>query len=207
VERASARFIMDHCMCRRGEDCQAYPQDFGCLFLGDGAAQIDPALGRSASVDEALAHVGQAMEIGLMPVIVHAAFDSWVLGIPYRRTLSVCFCCECCCAVHQGLKLGPRSFWNTVLRLPGLRVTVGPECVACGACSDVCYVRAISLNNGRAHVGEPCKGCGRCAAMCPTGAITLRVADESEILGRLLARIEQQADIGPQECPARSQDR
>jgi UDP-glucose 4-epimerase len=207
VERASARFIMNDCMCRRGENCQTYPQDFGCLFLGDGATKIDPALGRSASVNEAMAHVQQAMETGLVPIIVHAAFDSWVLGVPYRRTLSVCFCCDCCCAVHQGLKLGPRSFWDTVLRLPGLQVTVGPECVYCGACTDVCYVRAISLNNGRAHVGELCKGCGRCAAVCPTGAIKLRVADDGEILGRLLARIERQAHIGPKEQSAHSPDR
>jgi ferredoxin len=197
VERASARFIMNECMCRRGENCQVYPHDLGCLFLGDGAAEVAPTLGRVVGVDEALAHIQRATEIGLVPLVVHAAFDAWVLGTPYHRMLTVCFCCDCCCAIRQGLRLGPPTFWDTVVRLPGLTVTVGPECVGCGACADVCYVRAISLNNGRAHIGEQCKGCGRCASVCPTGAITLSVADDVDVLGRLLARIKRCTDIGP----------
>ena len=196
VERASTRVIMDECICRRGGNCQTYPQDLGCLFLGDGAAEIHPTLGRPASVDEALAHMQRAMEIGLVPLIVHAAFDALTLGIPYGRMLAVCFCCDCCCAVYQGLRLGPPAFWDTVVRLPGLTVSVGLDCVGCGTCVDVCPVRAISLNNGSARIGEQCKGCGRCVDVCPTGAITLRVADGVDVLGDLLVRIEQQTDIG-----------
>jgi len=196
VERASARFILGECMCRRGENCQAYPQDLGCLFLGDGVTKINPAMGRLADVDEALAHVQEAMDIGLVPLVVHADFDSWMLGVPNRRMLTVCFCCDCCCAVRQGLRLGPPTFWDTVVRLPGLTVAIGPECVGCGACVDVCYVRAISLDDGRAHISEQCKGCGRCVAVCPNGAITLRVAEDVDILACLLARIERCTDIG-----------
>ena len=197
VEQASTRFIMNDCMCRRGENCQSYPQDLGCLFLGDGAIGIDPSLGRLTSVDGALAHVQQAMEIGLVPLVVHASFDAWVLGIPYHRILTVCFCCDCCCAVRMGLRLGPPSFWDTVVRLPGLTVTVGPECVGCGECVDVCHVQAISLSDGRAHINDQCKGCGRCVAACPVGAIALRVDNDVDVLGRLLTRIEQRTSIGP----------
>ncbi len=196
VERARVRFILDECMCRRGENCQTYPHDLGCLFLGDGAAEINPALGRLASVDEALAHVQRAMDVGLVPLVVHAAFDAWVLHIPHERMLTVCFCCDCCCAVRQGLRLGPPSFGETVVRLPGLRVTVGPECVACGQCVEVCHVRAISLHNGRAHISDQCKGCGRCAAVCPTGAITLHLAEDVDVRGSFIAGIDQLTDIG-----------
>lgn len=197
VARASARFILDECMCRRGENCQAYPQGLGCLFLGDGAAEISPAMGRPASVDEALAHARQAMDAGLVPLIVHASFDAWLLGIPYRRMLAVCFCCDCCCTVRQGLRLGPAAFWETVVRLPGLAVNVGPECTGCGACVAVCHVGALSLAEGMARVDEGCKGCGRCAAACPAGAITLRLAEDVDVLDRLLERIEQRTEIGP----------
>jgi ferredoxin len=197
VSRASARFILNECMCRRGENCQAYPQELGCLFLGDGAAAINPAMGRPASVDEALAHVQRAMDLGLVPLIVHASFDAWLLGIPYRRALAVCFCCDCCCTVRQGLRLGPAAFWETVVRLPGLAVAADADCTGCGACVEVCHVGAISLVDGMARIGEQCKGCGRCAATCPAGAITLRLAEDVDVLDRLIERIEQRTDIGP----------
>jgi ferredoxin len=197
VARASTRFILDDCMCRRGEKCQTYPPELGCLFLGDGAAEIDPAMGRPASVDEALAHVQRAMEVGLVPLIVHASFDAWLLGIPYRRMLAVCFCCDCCCTVRQGLRLGPAAFWETVVRLPGLAVAVGDACTGCGACVEACHVGTIFVDDGTAHIGEQCKGCGRCAALCPAEAITLRLVEDVDVLDRLMERIEQRTDIGP----------
>jgi ferredoxin len=196
VERVSTRFLLSECMCRRGENCHSYPQDLGCLFLGDSAAEIAPTMGRPVDAAEALAHVQRAMEIGLVPLVIHAAFDAWVLGIPYDRTLAICFCCDCCCTVRQGLRLGPPAFWDTVVRLPGLTVAVGPECVGCGACVDACHVRAISLDDGQAHIGDHCKGCGRCAAVCPIGAITLHLAEDVDVLDHLLTRIEQRTNVG-----------
>jgi ferredoxin len=196
LERASARFIKNECLCRRAENCQTYPQDVGCIFLGDGAAEINPAMGRLVNVGEAMAHVRRAMEIGLVPLIVHSSLDAWMLGIPYRRMLAVCLCCDCCCTVREGLRLGPPAFWDTVLRLPGLTVSVGPGCVGCGTCVGVCHVSAISLDGGRAHIGERCKGCGRCAAVCPNGAITLRLADDVDVLDCLRTWIEQRTYIG-----------
>ena len=92
--------------------------------------------------------------------------------------------------------MGPPSFRDTVLRLPGLRVTVGPACVGCGTCVDVCHVRAIAVENGHVRIGDQCKGCGRCATVCPTGAITLRLADDVDVVGDLLAHVEQRVHIG-----------
>ncbi len=196
IQQASARCIMNECLCRRGQGCQAYPHDFGCLFLGDGAARIHPDLGRLVSVDEALAHVDQAAELGLTPLIAHQVFDAYLLGIPYRRMLAICFCCECCCGIYQSIRQGPHNFWDAVVPMPGVSVTVGPECIHCGRCLPVCQVQAIVLNNGRAQIGPQCKGCGRCAAVCPTGAIHLRIEGETEVQEHLLARIERRTDIG-----------
>ncbi len=196
VSQASARTILNECMCRRGEGCRAHPQELGCLFLGDGAAAIDRSMGQRASVDEAMAHVQRALETGLVPLVVHAAFDAWMLGIPYRRTLAVCFCCDCCCTVRQGLRLGPPAFWDTVVRLPGLTVAVGLECTGCGLCTDVCPTGAISLNGGAAQISDSCKGCGRCAMVCPAEAITLRVAENVDVLDCLIVRIGRRTEIG-----------
>jgi len=197
VRRASARTILNECICRRGEGCNIYPHEIGCLFLGQGAAQIDSALGRPVGEVEALDHAQRAMDAGLVPLVVHAAFDAWMLGIPYKRMLAICFCCDCCCSVRQGLRLGPPAFWDTVVRLPGLEVVVGEGCTGCGTCVEVCPAAAVELIGDRAQVGEACKGCGRCVAACPNGAITMQLAEEVDVLARLLARVEARTQIGP----------
>jgi ferredoxin len=195
ISQASHRFVLDECMCRTAEKCRTYPPQIGCLFLGSGVTRISPTMGRPVTVDEALAHARRAIEIGLVPLVVHAAFDAWILGIPYRQTLAVCFCCDCCCTVRHGLRTGPPAFWETVVRLPGLSVSAGPDCAGCGLCVDLCPVGAISLVEGTARIGADCKGCGRCAALCPNGAIALHLAADEDILAQLLARIEQRTDI------------
>ncbi len=201
IERASARVVLSECLCRRGENCLVHSHQLGCLFLGEGATQINPTMGRVVAVDEALDHAQQAIESGLVPLIAHSAFDAWVLGIPYRRTLAICFCCECCCSIRQVLRLGPPAFWDTVIRVPGLALHVGPACTGCGQCTDVCPVGAISLQHGRASVASSCKGCGRCAALCPSGAISLLLDEQTDTLGQLQARIAQRTNIGPPAQP------
>lgn len=197
LSSTDARFLMNECMCRRGENCQTHPQDFGCLFLGEGASQISPSMGRLVDEAEALAHVERGMALGLVPLVVHTTFDALTLGVPFRRILGVCFCCECCCAVQQGLRLGPPAFWDIVVRLPGLAVETNGECVACGACLEACYVGAISLASGRARIdADVCKGCGRCLSVCPTGAISLRMDESVDPWGQLVDRIRRRTDIG-----------
>jgi UDP-glucose 4-epimerase len=197
IRHTSTRVVMHECMCRRGENCQTYPQDLGCLYLGDGAARISSSMGRQVDADEAIAHVQEAMAMGLVPLVVHTSFDALTLGIPYRRMLGICFCCDCCCTVRQGLRLGPPAFWDIVVPLPGLAISVNGDCVGCGACTETCYVEAISLSDGRAHVDDTlCKGCGRCLVACPTGAISMRLDNEADTLERLVARITRRTDIG-----------
>jgi ferredoxin len=195
VERATVRFLMDHCLCRKGENCQTYPQEVGCLFLGDAAAEIDPSMGAIVSVGAALAHMEHAMSLGLVPLVAHNAFDAWLLGIPYHRMLTICFCCDCCCSIRQSLRHGPPAFWETVTRVPGLTVQVGAGCVGCGTCAGVCPVRAITIRDGRACIAEVCKGCGRCIDTCPNAAITLYLDEEADPLGHLLAEIESRTEI------------
>ena len=201
IERASARTILHHCPCRQGEHCQTYPRDIGCLLLGDGGAAIDRARGRPASVEEALAHVEHATAAGLVPTILHSAFDAYLFDIPYRKMLAICFCCDCCCTIRHGLRLAPEAYLDTVQRLPGLTVRAGSACVGCGACASACPTEAISFVEGPAgmvaHVDDDlCVGCGRCVGVCPHQAMALCWDGEGDVLERLLSRIKDRTDIG-----------
>ena len=189
VEQASVRSVLTQCVCRRGEDCQHYPQDLGCLFLGNGAADLHPTLGSQVSVEETMRHVRRATDLGLVPVVVQSVFDELMFGVPYRRTFIVCFCCDCCCAVIRGLRDGPRAFGDRIGRLPGLTVSVGPECVGCRLCVEVCYVKAISILDRRAVIDGRCKGCGRCSEVCPIRAIQLQVNTETGDLENVVTQM------------------
>jgi len=196
LARASHRVVLNECLCRRGEGCHAYPIDLGCLFLGGRAALKKTTLGRAVSVAEGQAHIERALAAGLLPTIVHASLDAFVLQLPFRKMLTVCFCCDCCCTIRKGLRMAPEVVGNTVTRLPGLTVSAGDACVGCGTCIDACPVGAIALVDGRAVIGAACKGCGRCAALCPTGAITLDLDAEADPRAQLWSLVEARTDIG-----------
>ena len=98
--------------------------------------------------------------------------------------------------MRKGLRSGPTEFGDTVLRFPGLRVEVGPECNGCGVCLDLCHVSAIHLEDGRAVIDEACKGCGRCAAACPQDAIRLNLDDGAHVMDHLSALVEERTAIG-----------
>jgi UDP-glucose 4-epimerase len=197
VQQASARFIMTECMCRSHEGCQNHPTNLGCLFIGDGAAQIHPSMGKLCSVEEAQGHIQRGIEEGLYPLIAHTMIDAVTLGIPYTRMLTVCFCCECCCAVHNVLRNGPKSLLHVVQPLPGLRVFVDEKCVVCGNCLESCPVRAITFVQNNVEISEECKGCGICMNACPCGAIRMEIKNQVDLIINFTERIKSYADVFP----------
>ena len=198
VERSSTRFIMNECVCRSKEHCQSHPIDLGCLFLGDGAARIHSSMGRLCDADEAKEHIERGMQAGLYPLIAHTVVDAFTLGIPYKRMLTVCFCCECCCLVQRGLRKGPASIMNVVQPLPGLKVTISDACASCGDCVDTCPVGAISLNHHGAEINGECKGCGICLNACPNSAILMEMDGKTDLLAAFAVRMKGYADITSQ---------
>ncbi len=48
-------------------------------------------------------------------------------------------------------------------------------CIGCGACTGVCPVEALSLDDeGKSECdADLCISCGACAGTCPVGAITV----------------------------------
>jgi len=47
------------------------------------------------------------------------------------------------------------------------------ECVACGACQDVCPENAITMNDIAVIDNDKCVECGACVDECPNAAIKL----------------------------------
>ncbi|MDD3492245.1 MAG: 4Fe-4S binding protein [Candidatus Thermoplasmatota archaeon] len=193
VEEASHRWIMNFCICRDANQCWDYPQELGCLFLGEASQHIDPRLGRPASREEALEHLRKCREAGLVHLIGRNKLDAaWLKVEPEDRLMTICNCCPCCC-LWLMLPHLDEEISSKVAKMPGVEVTVGPECTGCGTCVEVCFMGAITLEDGRAVIGADCRGCGRCAELCPQGAIEVSISQEA--LDRARDRIASRVDI------------
>ncbi len=197
IEKASYRWIMDYCICRDGDNCQHYPHDLGCIFLGDAVLNISSKIGHLASKDEALTHARRARDLGLVNLIGRDRIDNiWSGAKPFGRLMTICHCCPCCCLFRVLPDLDPVNRAK-VTRMPGVRVWVNAQdCIGCGACeSQGCFVEAIKVSGGRAQISQECRGCGRCVEACPQKAIHLNIED-SGYLQKQIARISGLVDIG-----------
>ena len=182
IEKANYHWIMDGCICREAGVCKDYPTDLGCLFLGETAMGINPALGRSVTREDALEHVERCREAGLVHLIGRNRLDTvWLNVRPGERLLTICNCCPCCCLwsilPHLDARIGDR-----ITKMPGVSVRVTDGCVGCGTCAEgVCFTDAIRMEGGRASIGHLCRGCGRCVDVCPNEAIELTVDSDRSV--------------------------
>lgn len=180
VDEANHLFIMDKCFCREADQCEDYPIDIGCVFMGEAVHKINPKLGHLATRDEVHSHLARAREAGLVHMIGRNRIDYVWMGVgPYGKLLTICNCCPCCC-LWRVLPDLPEEIRGNVRAMSGVTVTVTDRCVGCGTCAaDVCFVDAIKMVDGRAVITDACLGCGRCVEICPTHAIELSVADDA----------------------------
>ncbi|MBN2026668.1 MAG: 4Fe-4S binding protein [Actinobacteria bacterium] len=193
INEACYHVILDYCLCRKGNDCQEYDIDIGCIFVGEGAREISPEVGRHVGREEALMHHRRAVAEGLIPVVGKVKIDAMGLGVKnYNRLMTICHCCPCCC-LTGGIHYAPRDVREILVRLEGVKVEVTGDCNACGRCVDACIFKQIEIVDGIAVVGEECKGCSRCATACPVDAITITVDNPGyidECIDRISAYVE-----------------
>ncbi|MFO8018909.1 MAG: 4Fe-4S binding protein [Promethearchaeia archaeon] len=177
IKRTGYHWIMNFCICRRSMQCENYPINYGCLFLGKGILEINPKLGRRVTEQEALNYVDKCRKEGLVHMIGRNRLDAQWLGVQKgKRLLSICNCCECCCLWRITPRLHP-SLGRNIKKMSGVRVRVTNKCVGCGTCSEVCFVNAIKIKKNKAIITEGCRGCGRCVEICPQRAIQLSISN------------------------------
>jgi Pyruvate/2-oxoacid:ferredoxin oxidoreductase delta subunit len=175
INRTNRFWIMNKCICRDSMQCQHYPTDLGCLFLGEASQKINPAMGRSVNREEAWDHVLKCQAEGLVHLIGRNKLDTLWLGVgPGNKLLTICHCCPCCCLWKILPDLND-SVSRHVTGLRGVNVKVNDDCSGCKNCMDICFVNAIQLINNKAFITNDCRGCGRCVLNCPTNSISLTI--------------------------------
>ena len=179
VHESSYRIIMDRCICRDSFKCTHYPIDFACLMLGEACrTMVANGIARYATIEESLAHLNRAAEMGLVAIPAWTEMESIAKGIPDKnktKYFEICFCCPCCCNGIKNFKT-----WHTVPQLrklfknTGWQAKASEACIGCGICTDMCPMDTIVVDrSGMAKTGDSCIGCGLCAFHCPEKAITM----------------------------------
>jgi ferredoxin len=197
IRKSSHRVIMDQCPCRQGCGCQDYPKDLGCIYLGEATKDMDPSMGRHATVDEALAQVERALECGLQMGVGQVDLDALYFGLqPASHFMTVCFCCQCCCVCYRNGNVWSPNLRNLWHKLEGVEIKVTDDCVGCGECVNKCFVGALSVEDGKARIDEAnCKGCGICVENCPADAISIKITDEKKMHDAVVARMDSRVDV------------
>ncbi len=193
VRSSAHRVIIKRCTCRDGQKCENHPIEMACLLLGEGTKEIDTGVSRHVSVDDALDHVRQCIENGLIPFVGRFKADNYLWGVKDRgKLLTVCFCCRCCCVLMNSARFMPQVTQDAFVKLKGLKIFTDQDlCTTCGTCVEECFMGSRSIKNSKiAYDADLCKGCGKCITACPGRAITARVADLNEAVAEVWNRVD-----------------
>ncbi len=198
IRRSAHRITINRCTCRESEKCRHYSYEDACLHLGEGTMHVDRHLATPRTVDEAIVHARRMIGKGLIPMIGRIRMDDFFYGAPNTgRSLTVCFCCTCCCTIFKSTRFFPDDVKRSLVRLEGLRVVIDRDrCDNCGRCVPECFARALSPGANEIQWNqEACKGCGHCASVCPAGAISIEVKDIDAAIRDLTGRIAERINI------------
>jgi Pyruvate/2-oxoacid:ferredoxin oxidoreductase delta subunit len=133
---------------------------------------IDKGLARKISTDEALSIMKACEEEGLVHMVDNVQGD-------VRHT---CNCCGHYCW-NVGIIARKKVPRDVLMAVYYLRQTALDECIGCGACAEICPVKAVVMDDDDQPVVDLnwCIGCGVCMVSCPAEVITLeRRKDELE---------------------------
>ncbi|MEA5079820.1 MAG: 4Fe-4S binding protein [Anaerolineaceae bacterium] len=180
LRKASYIASSNACICRDANNCTEFPKDVCCLFLSNsGRTIVDHKIGYEISLDDALARVDKAAELGLIGQALWVEVEQYIWGFSNKTMenfVEMCFCCPCCCV---GLNLSKNASRDVKKRFTssGWTAVVDEElCAGCETCIEPCPQAAITMSEtGKAVINESyCVGCGICKTHCSTNAISIK---------------------------------
>jgi len=173
VVRAARRIAVCYCPCRSSArilgrtDCNHSLEV--CLKYDEMADfVISRGLGREIDAAEALDILKKCEEEGLVHMVDNA-------GGEIKHT---CNCCGHYCW-NVGLIRRRKVPRDQLMASYFIRQTDTDQCIACGACEEICPVEAVTVEDFAEVDPDWCIGCGVCVGVCPVEciSITRRVED------------------------------
>ena len=188
IKQSDDIVIMNKWLCKRSTNCEDYPIDLGCIFIGKTTKKISRRHCRTVSQQEAIDHIDKCDEAGLVHIVGRNKMDTlWMNVRPGDELLTICNCCPCCCLwkVYPNLSDGiQKDFY----KLPGVSISMDyDKCISCKKCIDVCFSNAISYTDKISINHDVCIGCGQCTLKCPTNALRLNYenVDVESVLNKI----------------------
>ena len=180
LRKASYIASSNACICRDANSCNDYPKDVCCLFLSNsGKTIVSHGVGYEISLEDALARVDKAAELGLIGQALWVEVEQFIWGFSNQTMenfIEMCFCCPCCCVGFNLSKNASRDVKKR-FRPSGWTALVDEDiCAGCGDCVAPCPQAAITLDaSAKAVINqEYCVGCGICKSKCRTDAIQIK---------------------------------
>ena len=180
IKKASYIASTNACICRDANNCKDYPKDVCCLFLSNsGRTIVDHKVGYEISLEDALARVDKAAELGLVGQALFVEVEQFIWGFSnatMESFIEMCFCCPCCCVAFNLSRNASRTV-KSRFHSSSWTSLVDPEtCTGCGECVQPCPQAAITLDADTKAVinQEYCVGCGICKMHCEPDAIKIK---------------------------------
>jgi len=180
LRKASYIASANVCLCRDANSCENYPKEVCCLFLSNsGRTVVDHKVGYEISLEDALARVDKAAELGLIGQALWVEVEQYIWGFSnavMENFIEMCFCCPCCCVAFNISKNASRDVKKR-FRPSGWTALVDAElCIGCGNCIEPCPQAAIIMGeDARIVINQDyCVGCGICKSHCEVEAIKIK---------------------------------
>ncbi len=174
---------METCLCREANECEDYPVDVACIFMGEAAKSVvKNGLAKEITYEEACARVDLAAKHGLMAQAVWIEVEQLIWGVRndlLDHFLEICFCCPCCCIAMRLARNATEKERHRFQPAGWTAVADRTKCTGCGLCingENGCPVEALSFGeDGRIVIDqEKCVGCGICKSRCPSEVIKIK---------------------------------